>query len=112
MKEVWRDIEGYDGKYLISSWGRVKSAHGILRTYENHKGYLKVGLTKNGICEKHRVHRLVAKAFIPNPEGLPEVNHIDGNKRNNSFSNLEWVSGEQNRAHDKRMEQILERGAV
>lgn len=112
MKEVWRDIDGYDGKYMISSWGRVKSARGILQPYENHKGYLKIGLFKNGTCEKYRVHRLVAKAFILNPRGLPEVNHIDGNKHNNSFTNLEWVSGEQNRAHDKLMEQILERGAV
>ena len=108
MKEVWRNIDGYDGRYAISSWGRVRGVNGILKPYENHKGYLKIGLAKNGKCNKHRVNRLVAQAFIPNPYNLPEVNHIDGNKRNNSFSNLEWVNGEQNRAHDKIMERLLE----
>lgn len=107
MKEIWKEIEGYDGKYLISSWGRVKGPKGIMTPYENHKGYLKIGLQKNGKCNKHRISRLVAEAFIPNPYNLPEVNHIDGNKQNNSFSNLEWVTGEQNRAHDKIMESFL-----
>lgn len=107
MREIWKEIEGYDGKYYISSWGRVKGPKGILTPYLNYKGYEKVGLSKNGKCEKHRVHRLVADAFIPNPYNLPEVNHIDGNKRNNSFSNLEWVTGEENRNHDKIMEAFL-----
>lgn len=107
LKEVWKNIDGYDGKYAVSSWGRVKGEHGILKPYENHKGYLKVGLLKDGKSNKYRVNRLVAEAFIPNPYSLPEVNHIDGNKQNNSFSNLEWVTGEQNRAHDKVMEAFL-----
>lgn len=97
--EIWKDIEGFEGRYAVSSWGRVKGLHGILTPYENHKGYLKVGLLRNGKRVKRRVHRLVAQAFIPNPENKPEINHIDGNKKNNSFSNLEWVTGEENREH-------------
>lgn len=98
--EIWREIEGYDGRYAVSTWGRVKSVNGILKPYENKKGYLKIGLSRNGKCEKHRVHRLVAKAFIPNPEGLPQVNHIDGNKQNNSVTNLEWVDNLTNQIRD------------
>lgn len=95
--EIWKDIDGYDGKYQVSTWGRVRSASGIMKTYLNGKGYEKIGLSKNGKSNKHRVHRLVAEAFLPNPYHLPEVDHIDGNKRNNSITNLEWVTGEENR---------------
>lgn len=109
MKEIWKEIDGYDGRYAVSTWGRVKSIRGILQPYKNHKGYLKVGLMKNGKSEKHRVHRLVAKAFIPNPHNLPEVNHIDGNKQNNSISNLEWVTGKENMEHSKLLtEQLIQ----
>lgn len=104
MAEIWKDIDGYDGRYAISTWGRVKSIHGILKPYENHKGYLKIGLQKDGASHKHRVHRLVAQAFIPNPDNLPEVNHIDGNKQNNSVTNLEWVDGKTNREHGEKFE--------
>ena len=71
MKEIWKDIKGYDGRYAVSSWGRVKGIHGILKPYTNHKGYLKVGLMKDGKSEKHRVSRLVAQAFLPNPNNHP-----------------------------------------
>ena len=101
MKEIWRNIDGYDGRYAVSTWGRVRGISGILKPYTTSKGYLKVGLMKNGKSEKHRIHRLVANAFLPNPHKLPEVNHIDGNKKNNSISNLEWVSGKENIAHSK-----------
>lgn len=74
-----------------------------MKPYENHKGYLKIGLFKEGKCEKHRIHRLVAQAFIPNPDGLSDVNHIDGNKQNNSVSNLEWVSNRDNVEYSKYM---------
>ena len=76
-----------------------------MKPYKNHKGYLKVGLMKDGVYRKYRVHRLVAEAFIPNPNGCPEVNHIDGNKANNSFSNLEWVTSIQNQEHEIKMKQ-------
>ena len=100
MKELWTDIPGYDGRYQVSTWGRVRSASGIMKPYKNYKGYLKIGLTKDGVCHKHRVNRLVASAFIPNYAELPEVNHIDGDKSNNSVTNLEWVSPRQNRDHE------------
>jgi hypothetical protein len=94
--EMWKDISGYEGKYQVSTWGRVRSINGILKPYVNSKGYEKVGLMKNGKSNKHRVSRLVAEAFIPNPYNLPQVDHIDGNKRNNSITNLEWVTGNEN----------------
>lgn len=97
MLEIWRDIDGYEGKYQVSTWGRVRGTSGILKPYENHKGYLKVGLQKNGKSNKHRVHRLVAEAFLENPKKLPMVNHIDGNKQNNSVTNLEWTTDEENK---------------
>lgn len=102
MLEIWKDINGYDGKYQVSTWGRVRGLKGVLKPYENHKGYLKVGLMgTDGMCHKHRVHRLVAEAFIQNNGGLPVVNHIDGNKQNNSVTNLEWVTNEENMARAK-----------
>lgn len=105
MKEIWVDISGYDGKYQVSTWGRVRSASGLVPMWATDKGYLKVTLHKDGEKKNFRVHRLVAEAFLMNFRGLPEVNHIDGNKKNNSITNLEWVTGEDNRAHDARQEQ-------
>lgn len=99
--EIWKNIDGYDGRYQVSSWGRVRSINGILKPYENHKGYLKIGLMRDGISHKHRINRLVAMAFIPNPDNLPQVNHIDGNKQNNSVTNLEWVTNKRNAEHAK-----------
>lgn len=105
--EIWKDIDGFYGKYQISSWGRVRNAESghILIPYKNKKGYLKVGLHKNGerIPKKFRVNRLVAKAFISNPYDLPQVNHKDGNKENNSVTNLEWVTNKENAEHRKLM---------
>lgn len=94
--EIWKDIDGFDGRYQVSTWGRVRSLKGILKPYENAKGYLKIGLTKNGKCHKKRVNRLVAIAFIPNPDNKPQVDHIDGNKQNNSITNLRWVTNNEN----------------
>lgn len=108
--EVWKDIDGFDGKYQVSSWGRVRSANGILKPYKNKKGYLKVGLAKNGKSNKKRVNRLVAIAFIPNPNDYPVVDHIDGNKENNSVSNLRWVTDEENRKHAVILRKIAKMG--
>ena len=98
--EIFRDVEGYEGKYQVTSWGRVYNVdtEKFLRTEETEKGYLRVDLYDvSGKRKHHKVHRLVAKAFIKNPNGLPQVNHIDGNPKNNSFTNLEWVTNEENR---------------
>ena len=99
MQEIWKDIEGFEGRYQVSTWGNVRGVQGILKPYRNEKGYLKVSLAKNGKYYKKRVNRLVALAFIPNPYELPQVNHKDGNKENNSITNLEWTTDEINRKH-------------
>lgn len=103
MQEIWKDIEGFEGKYQVSTWGNVRNAikGNILTPYVNEKGYLKVGLAMGGKAHKKRINRLVAQAFIPNPYGLPQVNHKDGNKQNNSITNLEWTTNELNQKHSK-----------
>ena len=96
MEEVWKDIEGYEGLYEVSNLGRVKSLHGlsekIMKNSNGSGGYQKLSLTKNKIPKNFFVHRLVAQAFIPNPESKPEVNHIDEDKTNNRVDNLEWMT--------------------
>lgn len=98
-EETWMDIDGYNGYYQVSDFGRIRSTGSrarIRQLYPNKKWkYLYVVLFKKG----HRVHRLVAKAFIPNPHNKSEVNHIDGNKNNNHISNLEWVTPKENMMH-------------
>ena len=103
MREEWRDIKGYEGKYMVSNLGRVKSLNysntgkeGILNARDNGKGYLRVILWKDGKDKKYRINRLVAQAFIPNPDNLPEVNHKDEDKTNNRVENLEWCSRQYN----------------
>lgn len=107
MLEIWKDIDGTDGKYQVSTWGRIRSINGIIKPYKNSKGYLKASLYVGGKSVKKRINRLVAIAFIPNPYNLPEVNHIDGNKENNSITNLEWVDGKTNRLHSKMLMEDL-----
>lgn len=96
--EVWKvlDFIGFDN-YAISNWGRCKSLNfhrtgceQILKPYKNKKGYLRVNLWKNGKCKKFQVHRLVALAFLPNSDNLPQVNHKDENPSNNRLDNLEF----------------------
>lgn len=97
-----KDIVGYEGKYSITASGKVYS-HQKERFLKAHPNcqveYLQVGLWKDNHEIKEYVHRLVAKHFIPNPLGLPEVNHIDGNRTNNAVANLEWVTRQGNAAH-------------
>lgn len=93
MEEVWRDIEGYNGKYIVSNLGNVRSVayrtqHKLLTKVTNYKGYLRVRLP-DGL---KYIHRLVAQAFIENPDNLPQINHKNENKTDNRVSNLEWCS--------------------
>lgn len=108
MKEVWKDIEAYEGLYQISNLGRVKSLYTntILKGCKDKKGYLKVILCKNSIKSTKKFHRLVAESFIPNPENKPEVNHIDEDKTNNKVSNLEWMTTKENSNHGTRNERV------
>lgn len=105
MVEEWKDIKDYEGLYQISNTGKVKSLYRdtekilIGDVIRSGKGYLSVGLTKNKKVKSFLTHRLVAQAFIPNPENKPEVNHIDGNTLNNNVSNLEWCTHRENINH-------------
>lgn len=108
--QVWRDVVGYEGLYKVTQDGDVISlervdARGIRRKERKLKpatattGYLVLGLTKNGKSRQNTVHRMVAEAFIPNPENKPQVNHIDGVKSNPSACNLEWATSSENNHH-------------
>lgn len=100
IEEIWCPIKGYEGLYEVSDKGRVRSLkfgkERILKPGRMTKGYLTVGLCKNGEQKMYLVHRLVAKTFIPNPDNLPQVNHKDENKENNSVQNLEWCTDKYN----------------
>lgn len=98
--EIWKDIDGYNGRYQVSTLGRVRNHQGrIMKPYIQNNGYLMVKLV--GWQRHWLVHRLVAITFIPNPMNLPVVNHLDSNRTNNCVSNLEWVTTKQNVAHAK-----------
>lgn len=100
-EQAWKDVEGYEGLYKINNFGDVYSLikHKILSPSKHKRGYHLVLLTKNKQHKQHYVHRLVAKAFIPNPQNKIEVNHKDGNKINNSVDNLEWCTRTENSEH-------------
>ena len=100
--ETWQQIEGHEN-YEISNYGRVRNrATGKMRsTHDDQRGYEQVNLYTNGKKHSCKVHRLVANAFIPNPDNLPQINHIDGNKWNNCADNLEWCSQADNLTHDR-----------
>lgn len=102
MEEIWKDIKGYEGLYQVSNMGRVRRNGNILSLNTVGHGYHSVSLSKNGIVRKILLHRLVAEAFIPNPENKPQVNHIDEDKTNNTLSNLEWVTAKENMSHGNR----------
>lgn len=104
MKEVWKDIEGYEGLYQVSNLGNVRSYNkgqqwNVLKPCVNTWGYEFVHLFKNKKVKNAVIHRLVAQTFICNPENKKCVNHIDGNKKNNHVKNLEWTTHGENNKH-------------
>lgn len=123
LKEVktWKDIPGYEGLYRISTSGEIYSyprkgnfgRDHFLKFRVDKGGYLRVLLSKNSKSKEMLVHRLVAKAFLPNPHNLPEVNHKDENTKNNNVSNLEWCTSKYNSNYgtrNKRMAKSLTNG--
>lgn len=131
MEEIWKDIIGFEGLYQVSNLGRVKSFRKpkqykcadeyIMKEYIGNSGYIVVTLYKSRSRTKKLVHRLVADAFIPNPENLPHVNHKDENKHNNRADNLEWCTPKYNNnygtlsmraaaAHGRMIDQFLPNG--
>ena len=108
MREEWKDIEGFEGRYMVSNKGRVKSLNysnngkeGIINAKDNGKGYLRVNLYKDGKRKWYRINRLVAITFLPNPSNLPEVNHKDKIRINNCVDNLEWCTTQYNVEYSK-----------
>lgn len=117
MREEFRDIKGYEGLYQVSNLGRVKSLERTIERFNyltkrknlitqkekilkpKKERYLRIELSKNGKAKIYLLHRLVAEAFIPNPENLPQINHKDENKYNNCVDNLEWCSAKYNRCY-------------
>ena len=107
MQEIWKDIDGYNGRYKVSNLGRVKSFarpyktnDGKLLSAASTRGYMYVCLTaKNGKQKSEPIHRLVAKAFVPNPNNYKEINHKDEDKSNNTATILEWCTREYNMSY-------------
>lgn len=104
MREKWRPVVGYEGLYEVSNLGRVRRIRIVEPTKKKH-GYMQISLVdKDGVRKSHRLHRIVAAAFIPNPEGKPQVNHRDENPENNRADNLEWATAEENTNYGSRTE--------
>lgn len=101
MKEIWKNIDGYDGKYQVSNKGRIKSFHGKtkIRKPAISGRYYMVTLSNNGVVKVFNIHRLVAITFLPNPNNYPVVNHKDHNPLNNDVRNLEWCTQQYNSEH-------------
>lgn len=112
-----KDIKNYEGLYAITSCGKVWSykRKKFLKPRNTGKGYLQVDLCKNSVIKHYKVHRLVAEAYIPNPENKPCVNHIDENKSNNALQNLEWLTHKENNnygTHNKRVAKSLSKKII
>ena len=106
--EEWKNVIGYEGLYEVSNIGNVRNVkrNTLLRLSKN-QGYIQVWLYKNGIRAGLKVHRLVAEAFLPNPDNLPQVNHKDEDKTNNRVENLEWCTAKYNTNYGHRTENAI-----
>lgn len=115
MREVWRAVKNYEGRYEVSNFGRVKSLNyhrehreKIMKLTKLSNNYMQVDLCKNGEVEHYSVHVLVAQAFLPNPNNYTVVHHKDGNEQNNCVDNLEWIDEDAHRIlHGKK--QVFQR---
>lgn len=122
--EIWKDIAGYENLYEISNYGNVRAKYrefigkdGKLKKYHERmlkpdtsvlkRGYVRVTLSKDYVVTRFQVHRLVAEAFIPNPDNKPFVNHIDNNGLNNHVSNLEWCTHSENMIHAQKQGRLF-----
>jgi len=100
QEPIKRDIAGYEGLYTIDIFGNIYNSDGKeMKKRINEFGYFDIGLSKNNKQSRFKVHRLVAQTFIPNPQNKAQVNHIDGNRKNNAVWNLEWVTPKENTQH-------------
>lgn len=118
MTELWKSIKGYEGIYEVSNLGNVRNIkprykhinpNGLLKPVKLNTGYLGVSLiNKDKVRKEHRIHRLVAEAFIPNIDNKPQVNHIDNNRANNSVENLEWVTYKENLVHAQKQGRLFD----
>ena len=110
MEEIFKDIEGYFGLYQVSNLGNIKSLkygkERILKPAKDKNKYSIVCLCKQGKMKNHKVHRLVAQAFIPNPNNLPQINHKDENPSNNCVLNLEWCTADYNHNYGTHNERV------
>lgn len=114
-QKIWKPIKGYEGLYEVSNIGKVRSLNYLhtgrvkeLKAMKSTKGYSQVSLWKDGKPQIRLIHRLVAEAFIPNPERLPCVNHRDEVKTNNTVSNLEWCTKKYNNEYSGNIEKAIE----
>jgi hypothetical protein len=110
MQELWKPIKDYEGLYEVSNLGRIKAfprkgnhykEPTIMKQFKYKTGYMYVSLSKGGKAKKYKVYRLVAEAFIPNPNDYKTINHIDENKENNCVENLEWCTTFYNNQYSK-----------
>ena len=118
MREEWKDIEGYEGQYMVSNKGRVKSLDRIdyagrqlkgkiLKQAETRGNYLIATLSKEGKLKAHRVNRLVAIAFIDNHKGYDQAGHMDDDNQNNNVKNLYWTNSKENNTHNEKHKRCI-----